>query len=497
MTRTARRALVIGLDGATWDLFEPLVARGRLPILRSLLETSRRGVLRAPFPPVTAPSWTTFATGVDPGRHGVFDFFELVPGRYRKRVIDLSRWPVQPIWRRVEAAGGSAVVVNFPTLARAEQCRGASVAGMLAPAEADSIFEPRVLYDELRRELGEYRVDTPWPGGGPRSIPAYCAAVGRCTRERGRWARRILERRPWNLALVVFVTPDRLQHKVWEALWRARLNDPVNDPQGAAALAALDAMDQAIGELITTTRADDDVVLVSDHGFGPARGVFEPNVLLAEAGVLAPRALRVAAARAGKAARSAWRRSSVSQRGRAAAGVGETTTGRAFESLIDWRRTRAFALSTTDMGIYVNSTDRFPQGCVRGEAEREKVVREVVDALQGARDPRTGSRLSIRARRREEIFAGELLRNAPDVCFTVAEGAIHSGTRVDAPLLHDAEFLRGDGNHRREGIYAYRGAGVAPGYDRRGAEMRDMAPTILQRIGVDRGEGLDGVPLFE
>ncbi|MAE72013.1 MAG: hypothetical protein CME06_16290 [Gemmatimonadetes bacterium] len=496
MPKRRRRVLVIGLDGATWQLIEPLTERGHLPHLKSLLDSSRRGVLRATFPPVTAPSWTSFATGVNPGRHGVFDFFELEPGRYRKRIVDLSRWPVDPIWRRVEAAGRRAVVVNFPALHPAEVGRGVSIAGMMARGMSSSFFEPRSLYHELRRELGEYEIDAPWPGGGEESLPAYFAAVERCTRNRGRWAERILRGAPWDLALVVFVTPDRLQHKAWSALIQASRCRPARGSVGEAALRAFAAMDEAIGALVLRTGPRDDVLVASDHGFGSAHGVFEPNVFLAEAGLLVRRPLPLAAVRIGKATRSAWRRVPLVRRRRSTgAGVGDATTGQAFESLVDWSRSRAFALSATDMGIYLNTRGRFPEGIVSPGVERESVVRDLIAAFEDARNPSDGSRLRIRAIPRESIFSGPFVELAPDLLFVVEGGSVHCGTRVDGSVLHEAGFLRGDGNHRLEGIYAHRGEGVAPGTDSRGVEMVDMAPTILERMGIGGGEEMEGAPL--
>ena len=74
MTNEAKpRVLVIGLDGATFDVMKPLVTEGRLPNLGRLMDQGSHGVLRSAYPPITPSAWTSFATGKIPcdlcGRH--------------------------------------------------------------------------------------------------------------------------------------------------------------------------------------------------------------------------------------------------------------------------------------------------------------------------------------------------------------------------------------------------------------------------------------------
>ena len=66
--------LVLGLDGATFDLIRPWAADGTLPNFARLLEEGAHGPLRSTVPPMTAPAWTSFATGTNPGKHGLYDW---------------------------------------------------------------------------------------------------------------------------------------------------------------------------------------------------------------------------------------------------------------------------------------------------------------------------------------------------------------------------------------------------------------------------------------
>lgn len=68
------KCIVIGLDGATFELINPLIKRGKLPTIRKLIEDGVHGVLKSTIPPLTGPAWVSFATGKNPGKHGCYDF---------------------------------------------------------------------------------------------------------------------------------------------------------------------------------------------------------------------------------------------------------------------------------------------------------------------------------------------------------------------------------------------------------------------------------------
>ncbi len=85
MSKTVDRLLVLGLDGATWSVLDPMRARGLMPNLDALLSGAAHGTLRSIVPPVTTAAWTTMMTGCGPARHGVFDhrYYDAAEGRMK------------------------------------------------------------------------------------------------------------------------------------------------------------------------------------------------------------------------------------------------------------------------------------------------------------------------------------------------------------------------------------------------------------------------------
>ena len=75
---TGARTLIVGIDGATWDVIDPLMAAGRMPNLARLVKEGARAPLNSTTPPMTLPSWSSMLTGTNPGKHGIFDFVQRI-----------------------------------------------------------------------------------------------------------------------------------------------------------------------------------------------------------------------------------------------------------------------------------------------------------------------------------------------------------------------------------------------------------------------------------
>ena len=108
------RVIVLGWDGATWTLLDRLMADGKLPNLKALCERSAHSTMVSAHPPVTAPAWVSMATGVNPGRHGCFDFNKSdgTLGKLRP----LQAWDIaeKTFYEVLEERGRRVVLINLP-----------------------------------------------------------------------------------------------------------------------------------------------------------------------------------------------------------------------------------------------------------------------------------------------------------------------------------------------------------------------------------------------
>src|SRR5262245_7156652 len=92
------RVLVIGLDGATFDLIHPFIAQGYLPNLKRWMDNGSWSELSSTIPPVTASAWTSFMTGKNPGKHGLFDFMQRKPKGYDLAPVSSVDRDAKAVW---------------------------------------------------------------------------------------------------------------------------------------------------------------------------------------------------------------------------------------------------------------------------------------------------------------------------------------------------------------------------------------------------------------
>ena len=139
--KVARRVVVVGLDGADWELLEPLARRGVMPNLARLMAAGSYGQLESLTPLLSPLIWTTMATGVSPDEHGVLDFLEVDPGSGARQPISGRKRRVSALWNIASAAGLSPVVAGWWATWPAEAVNGVVISDRLFYLLADSVGE--------------------------------------------------------------------------------------------------------------------------------------------------------------------------------------------------------------------------------------------------------------------------------------------------------------------------------------------------------------------
>jgi predicted AlkP superfamily phosphohydrolase/phosphomutase len=139
---TQRKVIVIGLDGATLDLILPWVQKGLLPNFQRIIKKGIWGHLTSTIPPFTAPAWTSFMTGKNPGKHGIYDFMVREPGTYTSSSVNASFCDADSLWRIIGSEGKKVGVINVPMTYPPEEVNGFLISGMLTPSNTDTFSHP-------------------------------------------------------------------------------------------------------------------------------------------------------------------------------------------------------------------------------------------------------------------------------------------------------------------------------------------------------------------
>jgi predicted AlkP superfamily phosphohydrolase/phosphomutase len=165
--------------------------------------------------------------------------------------------------------------------------------------------------------------------------------------------------------------------------------------------------------------------------------------------------------------------------------------GREFAMLagaVDWGRTLACAKSRSDCGIHVNLRGRHERGIVEPGEQCEKVVSDLMQALNAAKDPATGEKLVSLLMRSGDLYHGPHADEAPDLMILLQDGNLVVDTSLGGPLFCKHSKAA---EHRMEGVLVMNGPGIRSG-ESRPAEIMDVAPTVLHSMGLPVPRYMEG-----
>jgi predicted AlkP superfamily phosphohydrolase/phosphomutase len=480
------RLTVIGLDAATFDVIDPMIEAGQLPNLNDVFSAGSRGVLRSTTHPLTTQAWTTMLTGVNAGRHGMWDFCERDATGYRLRMVNGSYRRAPMVWDYLTARDRRVGIVNVPFTWPAAEVNGFFIAGLDAAAREQGMTHPPSLIAELHSRFGKLEFDhsLPLDSAGRIDVDRMRAAIEQkvvaC-----RW---LAERFDPDLLFVVFMAADHMQHYGWVEWEEHGLESRV--------AAVYRALDEAVGELKGVLGPAASLMVVSDHGAGRMKGAVNINAWLADHGWLTYADSRV---RRRELPRYTLYRL-LEHRRKLPKGLRNFAKQRAPKLrdrvhelkefvAIDFHKTRAFAYG--NMGnVVINVRGRERYGTVEPGEEYERLREEIRDAAVELVDPETGDRLVTAVHRREDLFHGPQLEKVPDLVFEfdhyawAGKGNLMKRT----PTIWDTIKMAESGNetyvgtHRHEGIVAFTGPAAAQAKIV-SANIQDIAPTILYLLG--------------
>lgn len=505
-----RKVMVIGLDGATFDLILPWMKEGVLPNIAGFLDGGSYGELESVIPPLTTPAWTSFMTGKNPGKHGIFDFAERTDGSYDVRwVSSLSRHG-RSLWNLVNAHGGKVGVVNIPNNYPPEKVDGFLVAWMDAPGKSDYTY-PKELAEEIEKEVGDYIITIlDWKENtSPENLRSN---LHKMIDKRLQLTLHLMKNKPWDLFAVLFTATDIVQHCFWSYM---DPRHPLHDPEASkvyrdAIKEVYIHVDRALGEIVSCLDSETAVVMMSDHGAGPLRSVVNLNKWLEQEGFLRFRSqgrrrrvdLKTISMKGLQWAMSVLKKNlSLECRSRLKKmipGLRDRLEGALMSSLFDWQRTQAYSFGSYG-NIYVNLKHREPEGVV-DKSEYENLRKRISERLMELKDPVTGEKVVKKVYRREDLYKGPFLDRAPDLTAHWSDAGYHSvqrfGKKESTIFSNDLHFHLTDllfsGCHRLNGIVALKGVGIEKGKKIEGAGIIDLAPTILYLMGLPVDPDMDG-----
>lgn len=482
------RVIVVGWDGATWDLLLPLAEKGVCPVLGQLIRESAFGPLRSTVPPVTAPSWISIATGVNPGRHGCFDFNKVEGSLSGIRPLQSWDIRVRTFYEILEENNRPFVLINLPGT-YPPLTKGITLTSLLT--RGDNAVFPQELREESE-EMQNYRI---FPDSGllrKGRLSEYLQDIHDVESRRFEVLKRLWDKE-WEVLFAVFSGGDWVSHELFGELLDGKA------PAEAEKIFGL--MDEALAFVLKRMKPDDSLLMVSDHGFKKARGVLHLNEILREKGFLRPDFSNPSPPPSHKMEESSFDKADFRKPPEWLLRKGMENSlakyaiklfrkaGGSYPLFLrpDGAGSKASLFTSESYGVTVHEKRLFSDGTV-GEDSVAEVREKVRNELRSLRYK--GESVFQHVLFREEIYSGEFLDGAPHVVIGDTDWALSSAIRT---LEADPFALCPRGIHSMHGIFlgygqAFRKAEIPQNE----MKVEDIAPTILYLLGEAVPEGLDG-----
>lgn len=496
-----RKAAIFGIDGITLDLLQPWLDEGRMPNLAAFLTNGASGRLRSTLPPVSASAWTSFATGCNPGQHGLVDFTYPAVDGYDVKVHNGRSRAVPALWEIVGQAGGQVGIVSMPMTYPPAPVNGFMICSFLAPNQDSEYTYPQELKAEIAQTGRAYPLHMYEKGRGsdPRKFIRACQQM---EIERAATVKKLLQEKSWDFFAYVFESTDNVQHEVWHLLDPAH---PRHDSHQAAEvlpdiLAYYETVDRLLGEMLTLVPKEALMVILSDHGFGPFHKFFYINNWLAQNGWLkfkrSPLSLlKRAAFHCGITPINALKWVTFLQMARLRKFVKRGRGGKMLRRLflsfhdVDWSRTQAFSVGNFGQ-VYLNVQGKRPFGCIPPQ-EYERVRETISGAALALHDPVDGQVVK-QVYKREEIFQGRSTALMPDLILHTDRAKFVSFGHADFGSNKVLEPSTGQtGHHQMIGVFGLKGPDIKQ-TRLVNASLIDLAPTILHYMGLVVPAHMDG-----
>jgi len=432
-----QRLFILGLDGSPLPLLQSLMNAGDMPNLARAFESGTAVEMNSSLPDVSAVAWTSINTGKNPAKHGIYGFVDRKPGTNSIEVMTSAHVRSKTLWELVSDAGRRAVAINVPLSYPPQRINGVVISDFLAPVLSKAVYPTSVL---APLESIGYRIDTdPWVAR--QSLEDFIEDFKVTAEKRAEAVTYLMDKEEWALFFVVFMETDRLHHFMWQYM---EDKDPKYGPMFLDAYRLIDAL---AGNILSKLSADDQLIILSDHGFTTLRKEVYLNVWLEEQGYLHFKP-----------------------------GSEKGLTG--LEP-----PTRAYSL---DPGrVYLNLEGREIAGSV-ALADAPALLDELAGRLQDLRDPESEERMIAEVYRADDIYHGPQRDRAPDLLVMPLDGYDIKGTFESDQFTGRGKLV---GMHKYDNATLFiRGQRINVDH----ASVHDVLPTACRLMKLDAPEDLDG-----
>lgn len=479
------KVIVIGLDGASFELIEPWIEEGVLPNIRKVREKGVYGDMRSCLPPVTAPNWKCYSTGKNPGKFGIF-WWENIDAKNKRVYFPQDRTKFhQELWDMI-GEKGKVASINMPTTYPPKKVNGFLISGPPDSPEDKFFYPDTNTMQKILEDFG-YKIrpesEDLLRSGSKKNQEEVVEEIKEIIRTKFNLAHKMLkEEKPIFLHLTIFYI-NVLHHFFWD---------------GEYTKEAWKRIDEKIGGFLDDFGDEYTFFFMSDHGSNKITAVFNINTWLEKNGYLVTTMNKAKLLNnigintqnlalifnllASEKLKSVIK-GMIPTKILNTLPTKEGTFARERKTgVINWKKSKAVASGQGPLYIIAN-----------GRKEKEEIKRELIKDLEAMKDKGVISGIYTR----ENIYSGKYLEEAPDLILDQGKGIHIKGDIGREKILEQPDVDGWIAENKKTGFFMAYGQKIKRGKKINDISILDLAPTILHFFNIPIPRDMDGEILKE
>lgn len=523
LCRNTKKIIVIGIDGASFELILPFIEEGKLPNIKRFFNDGSWGLLESSTPAVTFPAWKCYSTGKNPGKLGAFHWETLDFDKQIRRFHNSKSFKSREVWDYLSDAGYRVAVVNMPSTYPPKEVNGVMVAGEPV-GESQEYTYPKELQQKLVKEYNyDPHIQNSWDDG-----EIILEKIKEFTSNRRNNRTELISEDDFErLSHLLEKTKDAIQTRfnlakdlLSEADFMHLTLFYVDDAQHYTwdlkemLLPLWELIDDNIGKLIELSGSESNFFIMSDHGFTDLESIFVINKWLERKGYLVrPQIERETSKDWGfkasliasikkryfrilDAFKAISKRAASSYLGSI---IKKNVSSRLIDKLADFLKSGLYkidmdktkAIATGEGLIWINPDIQEP--------ERSLLKDELVQEIRDIRRPGDIEPFFDLVSKSEDIYSGPYIDKAPDLVVRAKKKNIVWGTPNPEPYeVEWPQEFHWTGYHDLYGVFMALGPDIkSTGTELKNLKIYDLAPTILHMFDLPIPADIDGRVLKE
>lgn len=462
-----KRILAIGLDGCNWQM------ASLLPKLTELKKRSTYGILRSTIPPVTGPAWVSYATGCNPGKHGIYSFIRIDRQEHTSRLNSSKDVNGLTLHEIFSIYGKRCIILSLPL---SYPPKGKFSGIMIS----DFLYHDKDCVPSSKKGLlDDYEVlhDTSKKGDD------LVTELVRSEKMRFRTAKKLLEQEDWDLFYIWVSGIDAISHEMY---------GNIVSPDGAPnmVLPLLKVIDDGVDELRNAVDDDTVIVINSDHGFQTCHRKVYVNVLLEKMGQLKLTLKEDKSIKSHVESKQVDDREPIRvpkimhqlSRVPILKAVGEklfSSVNRRFRPSttldVDHEKSKLFMPTGESWGLFM----------IDGAAGQQEEAHKKLESSMKKFGVHDAFKLISPSK---DIYFGKALDRAPDIILIPEDDVYLSAEIKESRMItsEQTEF------HHPNGLFLVHGPGIRHDHETGPHSIIDLAPSILHMVGLPIPSNMDG-----